>query len=260
MQLAALRALLVAPVGIGADHAAPEGDGLRVTQVFHDVPATGEAIEDQPHGLLAHAAAAPGRATKNSAIEYSAAPRPAAPGPVRTIAKPTGRSSLSTRQQVGAGIGKPAGQLVGLAVADFGQRRKQTGAERRQVIEVIAIDRFDPGAVAARLACVADADRHARNHAAKHESPCRPGYGLRGLSCQTRLDQFFAGAAGAAGAAAAGGQQRRQPEQRQEQRHQQPERRQEQRHRQPERRPEQRVPGCCKQPARTLRQQRQERA
>src|ERR1700739_5164357 len=48
--------LLVAAPRVGSDHAAPEAHGAGVAQVLDDLPASGEAAEDQLDGLLVYAA------------------------------------------------------------------------------------------------------------------------------------------------------------------------------------------------------------
>ncbi len=146
------------------------------------MPAAGEAIEDQAHRFLAHAAPAPGTGDE----EFSHAELDGVPSGLRPAAADHGEAHrlviLEYGEQLRVGVGEPAGELVGLAMAELTQGREYTRAQRREVIQVIAVDRFHPPPVIARASGIADTDRHAL----KHESPCRPVHGLRGLSCQTR--------------------------------------------------------------------------
>ncbi len=199
-----------------------------------------------------------GRETKNSAIEKSD----------RTTArdymagahhcKPDRLVVLDDRQQVGTGVGVPAAELVVLAVTELGQGREHAGAQWRQVIEVIAIGRLEPLPIAARAAHVANAD----GHATETRKPAQTG-----LRSARAFMPDPVGSVRRVGRRSSRSTPR-QPAGSQEQPRQQAgswshRKRCSSRsscNRRPERRPGQVLPGCCKRPARALRQQHQERA
>ena len=79
------------------------------------------------------------------------------------MAKPTGSLPRRMSRRVDGGIAEPARQLVRRAVADLAQRGRaeHAGVQRREVIEIVAVDAFDPLTVASHTACIPHTDSHA---------------------------------------------------------------------------------------------------
>src|SRR6185436_4629096 len=81
------------------------------------------------------------------------------------------------------GVPEPARQLVGRAVTDFSERSRaeHAGVQWREVIQVVAVDAFDPLAVAGGAARIPHTDSHASPRKTKPGRPdksCRPGPSL----------------------------------------------------------------------------------
>ena len=111
--------------------------GLRRYSVISQRPANrfrmrSTAVRPMPSRRLA-------REMKNSAMRYSTTGRPAtaAAGHHR---KSNGLGGFENDQREGVAIAEPAGDLIRLTVTDFAQHREKTGAQRRQIIQIFAID------------------------------------------------------------------------------------------------------------------------
>src|SRR6185295_18292024 len=132
-------------------------------QVLGDFPATGKAVEDQFHGESPDAAAAPGAADEE--LRHAVVDRRAAR--FRAAARHHGEAHVLAAaqddQRVDRWICEPAGELVRFAVTDFSERSRaeHAGVERRKIIQIVAVDAFDPLAIAARTARIPDTDSHA---------------------------------------------------------------------------------------------------
>ena len=69
-------------------------------------------------------------------------------------------SALRDDEGVRLRIGEPVRDLVGLAMTDLAQDGEDSGVERGKIVEVVAIDAFDPQAIGLRKARITNADRH----------------------------------------------------------------------------------------------------
>src|SRR5262245_53033282 len=61
---------------------------------------------------------------------------------------------------MGAVVGKPAREQVGLAMTEFAQYREDAGIKRGEIAQVIAVDALYPLAVLCRPLRITDTDRH----------------------------------------------------------------------------------------------------
>src|SRR3954469_12020806 len=155
-------ALLESTLSVVSHHAPPERDRDRIAQVFGDLPATREAIEDELHRKPADAAAAKGAAHEE--LRHAEVDR----RPARQIAR--GHHGETHRvvatqddQWIDRGVAEPARQLVRLAVTDLAERShtEHAGVERREIIQIVAVGAFHPLAIAGRAARIPDTDSHA---------------------------------------------------------------------------------------------------
>src|SRR5262245_4019641 len=130
-------ALLVTTLRVVSYDAAPERHRHGVTQVFGDFPAARKSIEDEFHGQLADAAAAPGAADEE--FGHAVVDRRAAA--LGTAARDDGKTHRVVAAQndegVHRGIAEPARQLVRSAVTNFSERSRaeHAGVQRREVIQ-----------------------------------------------------------------------------------------------------------------------------
>src|SRR5688572_15787065 len=156
-------AFLVAALRVPRDHAAPERHGDRVAQVLGDLPAPGETIEDELDRGATDAAAAV-RARDEEFGHAVIDGRPARRGTAARDHRETHRVGTAHDDEgIHRRISEPAGQLVLRAVADFAERRRaeHAGVERREIVEIVAVDAFDPLAIAAVAARITNTDGHA---------------------------------------------------------------------------------------------------
>ena len=155
--------LLKTALGVVSDHAPPECDRDRIAQVLGDFPASCKTIEDELDGEAAHAAAAEGardEELRHAVVDGGFAGRRAA---TRHHGESHGLGAAQDDECIDGGVAEPARELVGFAVADFAQRSgaEHAGVQRRKIVEVIAVDAFDPLAIAGVAAGITDTDCHA---------------------------------------------------------------------------------------------------
>src|SRR4051812_7441688 len=142
--------LLKTTLGVVGDHSPPECDGDRIAQVFGDFPAPGKSIEDEFDGETAHAAAP--ESARDEKLRHTVVDRRLAwhAAAARHHRETDGIGAPQDQQRVHGGIAEPARELVGLAVADLAERGRaeHAGVQRRKIVEVFAVDAFDPLAIA----------------------------------------------------------------------------------------------------------------
>ena len=115
-------------------------------------------------------------------------------------------------QQCGPAVGQPAFHLLGFGQAHGTEHREQPGPARSQVIQIVAIDAFDPGAVPGMPTRVTQAHRHGgvilQQRTSPDRSGTRPGSlcpaapGALREACgllRSRLDGSFGGDSGVGG-------------------------------------------------------------
>src|SRR6185437_12368613 len=169
-------ALAVVAERVARDHTPPETDGAGVAQVLGDLPAAGEAAEDEPDGSGADTEAAHG--TRDEELRHAvidggtgqgacagtarrACRRGRACAAAHDQRKADGLGSPQDHERKAVRIAEPVEELVGLAVADLAERRESARARgRRQIVEVIAIDALDPEPVTHCVTRIANTDRH----------------------------------------------------------------------------------------------------
>jgi uncharacterized membrane protein len=95
---------------------------------------------------------------KNSAIEYSGVGSGAASAPLIDHRKSGALVAVQNGHDLGVRIRIPAHQLVGHAMADLAQCRKDAGRRGRQIVQILAVNALDPAAIVASITTVPDAD------------------------------------------------------------------------------------------------------
>ena len=153
--------------------------------MFENLPVARKAVKYQRRCRRAHTAATRLAANKKFRHPIVRARRSA-----RCVA---GRNDSETRRPVAAqdcqhvnlAVGKPAHEMIGCAVANLTQSRKEAGMRRRQIVQILAVDAFDPDTISRHTAGVADCDRHDlsarigepnKNKARANGIPSHPGF------------------------------------------------------------------------------------
>src|SRR5262249_41285691 len=152
-------ALLVAAAGVGRDHPPPEIHRTRVAQILADLPAAGEAAEDESHRLPPDAETAPRARDEELRHAVIGARRRRAREGTQHAREPDRLLAAHDHERIGVGIGDPVRDKVGLAAAYAGQARKEPGAGIEGV-EVLAVDTLDPQPVRGRTPRVTHTDQH----------------------------------------------------------------------------------------------------
>src|SRR5688572_28115617 len=154
-------ALLVLALGVVSHDAAPERHRHGVAQVLGDFPAAGETIEDELDRELADPASA--MASAHEELRHAEVDRwPAWHRAARHHGESHRLAAAQDDEWIDRRIAEPARQLVGFAVTDLAERSRaeHAGVQRRKIIEVVAVDAFDPLAIAGSAARIPDTDRH----------------------------------------------------------------------------------------------------
>src|SRR5450755_355102 len=166
-------ALLILAARIRRDHPAPEIHGGRISQVLVDFPASRKAVENDLHRGLADSATPLGARDEELGHAVIDACASRKPRHAHNHRKANRYGGFRDEEGVRAGIGEPARDLVGLAMANFAEDRKSPGVERRQVIEIVAIDILDPEPITLRRPRVPYAYCHATRTRIKTNGPDR---------------------------------------------------------------------------------------
>jgi phenylacetate-CoA ligase len=139
-------------------HVSPEADSRRIARILEYFPTARESVEYESHGA-APDAPSPGTA-RHEELRHAELRFPRCVSLPRHHCKTRGLLVIENGEQRGRPIHQPALQLVGLAVADLAQRRKDPGVQQAQVIEIVAIHALDPLKVPGIGARIAQAYRH----------------------------------------------------------------------------------------------------
>src|SRR5262249_10769233 len=152
-------ALLVAAAGVARDDAAPEAHRRRIAQVLADLPAAGEAAEDELHRRLADAEPPSGTQHEELGHPVVDARRRSRGDRTQHTCKPNRLTALQDNERKSVWVTEPVRDLVGRAGPDLSQDGEDPRAGV-EIIEVVAVNALDPQAVGGRRPRIAHTDTH----------------------------------------------------------------------------------------------------